>query len=262
MWASSTISHIPPYAGDRVTGSRDEVVRHAVRLELAAVRVRRPRRREAGLLDRVDGWQVLEPHRLDRRPSPVVARPCHRLPSAARTPRGSVTYSGTSVSSSSASRRRASRAAPSARRARARARRPRRLAALERHRPGPVRQVDRDERLARSRAAGSVAAAAAAPAARPARTTSRSDGPGRQQQHVERASARRGCREQGLARSTRPTSGIPRPWASPLAVAIPTRSPVKAPGPVPTTMPASRERRMFCSPRNRPIDGSSVSPWR
>ncbi len=36
-----------------------------------------------------------------------------------------------------------------------------------------------------------------------------------------------------------PAIGRASAWASPLAVAIPTRRPVNAPGPVPTTMPPS-----------------------
>ena len=97
------VDHQPHAAvcDDRVTRPGDQIVGEAVRLELAAVGVRRPRRGEARELDRVDGRQVLEPHRLDDDPYRW-SRDHATVPSAARTPRGSVTYSGTSVSSSSA----------------------------------------------------------------------------------------------------------------------------------------------------------------
>ena len=58
-----------------------------------------------------------------------------------------------------------------------------------------------------------------------------------------------------------PTIGTPSSWASALAVAIPTRSPVNAPGPVPTITPRIRDRRRFASPVSRPIAGRSCAPW-
>ena len=91
MWASSTISHIPPYATISLVDPGDEVVREAVRLELAAVGVRGPRRAEAGQLDAVDRVEVVEPHRA-RSSSFTGGRatmPPPRL--VPRTPRGSVT---------------------------------------------------------------------------------------------------------------------------------------------------------------------------
>ena len=80
----------PAVRRDRVPGPRDEVMREPVRLQLAAVRMRRPWRGEAGLLDGVDGRQVLEPHRLDDDPYRW-SRDHSTVPSAARTPRGNVT---------------------------------------------------------------------------------------------------------------------------------------------------------------------------
>ena len=51
-----------------------------------------------------------------------------------------------------------------------------------------------------------------------------------------------------------PTIGQPRPWAMPLAVAIPTRSPVKVPGPVPTITASIASR---ASPR---LDRADARP--
>ena len=102
MWASSTISHIPPNAMIRPPSPDDEVVREPVRLELAAVGVRRPRRAEARQLDLVDLVEVLEAHRLDAQPQRW-SRDHATSPVDARTPRGNVTYSGTRRARSSTS---------------------------------------------------------------------------------------------------------------------------------------------------------------
>ena len=52
--------------GDGLVADADhQVVRQAVRLELLAERVRRPRNGEAGTLDVVDVGDVIERHRLD-----------------------------------------------------------------------------------------------------------------------------------------------------------------------------------------------------
>ena len=54
--------------------------------------------------------------------------------------------------------------------------------------------------------------------------------------------AGRPARRAGRPRSRTPTIGMARAWARPLAVASPTRSPVNAPGPVPTTIAPDRCR--------------------
>ena len=81
MCASSTISHMPAVADDLAVDPGDEVVREAVRLELAAIGVGGHGVVKLARSMRLDVGDVGEPHRLDRGASPGVARPCH-LPAA------------------------------------------------------------------------------------------------------------------------------------------------------------------------------------
>ena len=89
-------------AGDLVAHPDDEVVGELVRLELGPVGIRRPGRREGRPLDHLDGRQVVEPHRLDGHPQRG-SRDHSIEPLRAPTPRGRLTYSGTSRARSSAS---------------------------------------------------------------------------------------------------------------------------------------------------------------
>ena len=137
----------PAVGRDLVADAGDEVLRQAVRLEVVAVRLGRPRRVEAGALDGVDGRQVGERHRLDPHDHRG-SRDHATSPTSARTPRGRVTYSGTRRARSSPARSAASRAAPSwisAAPSPARAASPRSTAAAS----ARALEVDRDERLAR-----------------------------------------------------------------------------------------------------------------
>ena len=77
------------------------------------------------------------------------------------------------------------------------------------------------------------------------RRTTRSDGPAGSSRTSAPAVPLRPPARRAAAprRSTTPAIGSRRPWARPLAVAMPTRRPVNAPGPVPTTSPPSAARR-------------------
>ena len=234
MWASSTISHIPANADDAVVRAGDEVLRQAVRLELAAVGVGRPRRVEAGPLDVVDGGRssiligsiriltggratmppprssVRDParqgHILGDEPREVVDVAVRRrsAPAASSSPASPARAgSPSTIASSGARPSRSTRHQPRAGRQRGlRASRQQlgRDALADQH---PVRRAGRAAAGARAfrRAAPRAAARSATPVAIP-------------------------------------TIGRPRPWASVFAVAIPTRRPVNAPGPVPTTIAA------------------------
>ena len=216
MWRLVDHQPHPAVGRDLVADAGDEVLRQAVRLELAAVGVGRPRRVEAGPLDGVDGRQVVERHRLDPHDHRG-SRDHATSPASARTPRGRVTYSGTSRARSSPARSAASRAAPSrisAAPSPARAASPRSTAAASAR---PV-EVDRDEGLARGQVR--LRAGGQQPGGRSARTTSRSDGPaGRRQDRAagEPVRRRRGGRA-GRSPSTRRRSGCrgrgPGPWPS------------------------------------------------
>src|SRR4051812_33271962 len=109
------VDHEPDAAvgDDLAADDADEVRGQAVRLELLAIRLWRPRGRERGALDELDGGQVRDGHRTDdedgrRHPADprTGAVPVSSTPPPAgrsRTPRGSVTYSGARVARSSTS---------------------------------------------------------------------------------------------------------------------------------------------------------------
>ena len=227
----------PAVGRDLVADPGDEVLGEPVRLELVAVGLGRPRRVEAGPLDGVDGRQVVEPHRLDAQPQ-----------------RGSRDHATSPLSARDAARQRhvlghepgqvvdvaggqPGRAEPDAARRRGRPGRPRPRSSASSGRASV--EVDRDERLAGGAAPAPCRPAAAGRAA-PAGRRSRSDGPAGSSR-TGRPAARSGAAAPPPVET--PTIGSRAPWARPLAVAIPTRSPVNAPGPVPTTMAARRERR-------------------
>ena len=168
--------------------------------------------------------------------SPGVARPCHLPAPASTTPRGRVTYSGTSVGEVAASPLAdRSRAGPEARRA---------CAEADRARAAPPATASAGARPSRSTAIEALArrrdrasrrpSGGAAGGPGPARGPGRS-GPAGMEQDDRRSPPAAPAMSASAVET--PTSGIPSPWARPLAVAIPTRRPVNAPGPVPTTIP-------------------------
>ena len=250
----------PAVGRDLVADAGHEVLGEPVRLEVVAVGLGRPRRVEAGALDGVDGRQVVDPHRLDAQRSSGVARPRH-LPALRARPRAA----GSRIRARARrGRRRRPRPQAVPRRAR-RARRPAR----------PVPPLPRSTRVGsapgrrgrwrRAVSAGQVGLRRRPDQARPARPAGRAAG-----RTVRPAAAGPACRrpavaagEQGLRRRDADDRARPRPWARPLAVASPTRRPVNAPGPVPTTM-ADQPRAVGCSasPSKPAIAGRSVSPWR
>ena len=164
----------PAVGRDLVADAGHEVLGEPVRLELVAVRLGRPRRVEAGALDGVHGRQVVDPHRLDQQPHRG-SRDHATSPPSARTPRGSVTYSGTSPARSSASPA-ARRAAPSASERGAQPG-PGRLAPLQGVVRRPTVEVDRDERARLARGPGPRRPGSSSRPARRAGPTIRSDGP-------------------------------------------------------------------------------------
>ena len=114
------------------------------------------------------------------------------------------------------------------------------------HRPARGRRGRRRPGRRRSRGSGS------SPAGKQGRRLAVADDdpvgrPGRQQQDAvpePGPRTRRAAAASSAPPVEIPTIGRPSPCARPLAVAIPTRSPVNAPGPVPTTIPAICERAM------------------
>ena len=86
--------------------------------------------------------------------------------------------------------------------------------------------------------------------------------PGVDARQHQAAVARRGSAAARMSRLVAPTTPMPSAWASPLAAATPTRSPVKRPGPTSTaTTSRSAGVRPTCA-RRCSSAGVSVSTWR
>ena len=224
----------PAVGRDLVTDPGHEVLGEPVGLEVVAVGLGRPWRVEAGLLDGVDRRQVVDPHRLDEQPHRG-SRDHATSPPSDRTPRGKVTYSGTSPARSSTSPA-ARRAAPSETSA---APSPARAAS-------PRSSASSGARPARSRATSEASAGEVGVLAgpeQPRRRAAPDEQPIRRARPAAAGRRPRGAPASSASAVETPTIGTPSAWARPLAVAIPTRRPVNAPGPVPTTMAASRDRR-------------------
>ena len=214
----------------------DEVVGQPVRLELGPEGVWRPGRGEAGPLDGVDAGDVVEPHGLDEDAQRRVGRPCHRS--------GRLAHAARQRHVGGHERRQRRRW----RRASRRDARGARSAAAE-----PARTARPAGQGVRRRPVGSRSTRDSSPARSELRLGARPASPRRSTLGDRRGPGRAGRpagarRPSGVDGSTRcggttsatpvetPTIGSPSPCASVLAVARPTRRPVNAPGPVPTTI--------------------------
>ena len=262
------VDHEPdPAVGDDLVVDRaHEVGGEAVRLELLAVRLGRPRRRERGTLDELDRGQVRDRHRPDpeargvgrgHRGAPAAPRaPSIATPAsaaAARTPRGQRDVLRDERREVVGIARREPRGAGPQERGRepvdgrdARGDAPR----PARGRRGPPRPPSRRARARARRRPATIRGGS------PARVRTRSDGPA----GWSRTSAPPPAAASSASPVAMPTIGMPRAYASALAVARPTRSPVNAPGPVPTTIPPSASSATPSSREQAPRGGRGAPP--
>ena len=228
---------------DLATDGADQVLGEAVRLELLAVRVGRPRGRERGTLDELDRRQVGDGHGPDPedgRRTLMARPPLSSTPSSA----GSAAHPARQRDVLGHERREVVRIA--GREARGAGRQQGRrqpieggVAEVDGRRRVRAREVHGDEPLARDAAPGPCRRAGSRAARRPAtRRGRRSPRAGAASDRAGRSRRPRPPRGARCPVAT-PTIGSRSAWARPFAVAIPTRRPVKAPGPVPTTRPPS-----------------------
>ena len=224
MWRLVDHQPHPAVRRDLVADADHQVLRQPVRLELAAVGLGRPRRVEAGALDGVDGRQVGERigsirtiHRgsRDHATSPASARYAARQGDVLGDERGQVVAGPVGRSRAAPSR---ISAAPSP----ARAASPRSTAVGVGARPSrsiatsvsPARQL----RLRAGRPAAPAAARAGRRSGRTVRPAGGRPGGRRSRPSPIAAASRASAVET-------PTIGMPRPWARPLAVAMPDAQP-------------------------------------
>ena len=251
----------PAVGGDVVAGPRDEVVRQAVRLELAPVGVRRPRRGEARPLDGVDGRQVVDAasgsiaslHRgsRDHATSPRCSRA--RRAAASRSP-------GTSVSSVARRRRRASALGARARMSVAPEPVPGRLAPSRPSR-GPGRR-GRPRRASRRRRVRARCPPGRGRAGRRHGPRADRTGPAGSSEHgppIGRAAVAARSASRGRDADERDAQAVGQ--------ALGGRDPDAQAGERTRARSRrrsrpSRDRADRPSPRSRSIDGRSVSPWR